>query len=466
MDYRIEKDSVGEKEIPVDAYYGVHSLRAMENFPITGLKLHKEMIIAISQIKKACAMTNYNVGLLDKVKCDAIIEACDELILGNYHEQFIVDPIQGGAGTSTNMNANEVIANIALEKLGHKKGSYHIINPNDDVNMGQSTNDVYPSCGKLATLKLIIKSIHALEELNYSLEIKANEFKDIIKMGRTQLEDAVPISLGQEFHSYSSAIKRDIKRFKKSLEEIEVLNLGGTAIGTGLNAHIDYVKEVVPTLKEIIGIDVVQAEDLIDGTQNLDCYVLISGIIKSCAVNLSKMCNDLRIMNSGPRTGIGEINLPPRQNGSSIMPGKINPVIPEVVNQIAFNIIGNDTTITLAAEGGQLELNAFEPIIFYNLFESLDTLTNGINTLNENCIKGIKANKEECIHLLEHSVGMITAVTPYIGYEKAAQIAKEALANNVSIRSLILKDKLIPEEKLDKILDPSKMISPGIIEKR
>lgn len=464
--YRIEEDSIGEKKVPKEAYYGVQSLRAKENFNITGQKLSSDLINSIAEIKKAAAVTNVEIKELDSKIGEAIIKACDDIISGKFHDQFIVDPIQGGAGTSTNMNANEVIANIALEYLGEEKGNYKIVNPNDHVNMGQSTNDVYPSCGKITVLKLIIKAIKKLEDLDKALSDKAEEFSDVIKMGRTQLEDAVPITLGQEFHAYSSSIKRDIARFKNAINEIKVLNLGGTAIGTGINADIDYVDKVVPNLSKISGLDVVQADDLIDSTQNLDSYVMVSGVIKSCAVSLSKMSNDLRLMNSGPRTGFGEINLPPRQNGSSIMPGKVNPVIPEVVNQVAFNIIGNDVTITMAAEAGQLELNAFEPILFHNLFESLNTLTNAITTFIDNCIVGIVANREESRRLVDHSIGMITAINPYVGYDIAAKIAKEALATGKSIKELILRDNLIPEDELDEILDPYKMLKPGIIGKK
>lgn len=462
---RFEHDSVGEKEIPAGAFYGVNSLRACENFPITGHKMHKNLILSLAQIKKACALTNMEVGLLNENIGKAIIKACDELINGKYADEFIIDSIQGGAGTSANMNANEVIANIALKNSGHELGDYKYINPNDHVNMGQSTNDVYPSAGKLATLYLVDESINYLKNLILELDKKSEEFKDVIKMGRTQLEDAIPITLGQEFKAYSAAIKRDVNRFESAKKELQILNLGGTAIGTGLNANKDYVKKVVPNLAKITNVNLIQAENLIDATQNLDCYVLVSGVIKSCAVNLSKMSNDLRIMNSGPRAGIGEINLPPRQNGSSIMPGKINPVIPEVVNQVAFNIIGNDVTITMASEAGQLELNAFEPVIFHNLFESLDTLIGAVDTLTKNCIKDITANKKEARHYVDHSIGMVTAISPYVGYEIASDIAKEALATGKSIKELIKFHKLIPDDKIDEILDPFKMIKPGIIGK-
>lgn len=463
--YRIEHDSVGEKEVPVEAYYGVQSLRACENFKITGRVMHEEIINSLAEIKKACAITNMEVKELDETIGNAIIKACDEVIDGKLHEEFIIDPIQGGAGTSANMNANEVIANRAIEILGGKKGDYSIVSPNDHVNMGQSTNDVFPSSGKMAAVKLLKKAIPVLEKLYDELIDKSKEFDDVIKMGRTQLEDAIPITMGQEFKAYSAGIKRDIKRFHHAIEELSILNLGGTAIGTGLNADVEYVKNVVPNLSKVSGLELEQTEDLIDGTQNLDVYVYVSGILKTCAVNLSKMSNDLRLMNSGPRTGLYELNLPAKQNGSSIMPGKVNPVIPEVVSQVAFNIIGNDTTITMAAEGGQLELNAFEPVLFYNLFESITSLTGAVETLTENCIADITANKERCRDLVEHSIGIITAINPYVGYEKAASIAKEALKSGKSIRELILRDKLLDEKELEEILDPYLMIKPGIIGK-
>lgn len=364
-DYRVERDSIGVKDIPEDVYYGVQSLRAAENFHITGLNMHPEIINSLAYIKKAAAITNCEVGLLEKKKAQAIVQACDEIVSGKFHNEFIVDPVQGGAGTSLNMNANEVIANRAIEILGGKKGDYTIINPNDDVNCGQSTNDVIPTAGKMTSLRLLQNLKKQLLRLYDALNEKATEFDHIIKMGRTQMQDAVPIRLGQEFKAYSVAIMRDIHRMDKAMDEMRTLNMGGTAIGTGINADEGYLRRIVPNLTEISGMDFIQAFDLIDSTQNLDPFVAVSGAVKACAVTLSKMSNDLRLMSSGPRTGFGEINLPAKQNGSSIMPGKVNPVIPEVVNQVAFNIIGNDVTITMAAEAGQLELNAFEPIIFY-----------------------------------------------------------------------------------------------------
>ena len=461
-DYRVERDSIGVKDIPEDVYYGVQSLRAAENFHITGLNMHPEIINSLAYIKKAAAITNCEVGLLEKKKAQAIVQACDEIVSGKFHNEFIVDPVQGGAGTSLNMNANEVIANRAIEILGGKKGDYTIINPNDDVNCGQSTNDVIPTAGKMTSLRLLQNLKKQLLRLYDALNEKATEFDHIIKMGRTQMQDAVPIRLGQEFKAYSVAIMRDIHRMDKAMDEMRTLNMGGTAIGTGINADEGYLRRIVPNLTEISGMDFIQAFDLIDSTQNLDPFVAVSGAVKACAVTLSKMSNDLRLMSSGPRTGFGEINLPAKQNGSSIMPGKVNPVIPEVVNQVAFNIIGNDVTITMAAEAGQLELNAFEPIIFYCMFQSIDTLGYAVQTLVDNCIVGITANEERCRCLVENSVGIITAISPHLGYQKAADIAKKAIKTGESVRSLILKEKLMNEDELNRILDPIHMTEPGI----
>ena len=412
-DYRVEKDSIGVKDIPEEVYYGVQTLRAAENFHITGLNMHPEIINSLAYIKKASAITNCEVGILEKKKAQAIVQACDEIIEGKFHDDFIVDPIQGGAGTSLNMNANEVIANRAIEILGGKKGDYTIVNPNDDVNCGQSTNDVIPTAGKMTSLHLLQNLKKQLLRLYDALNEKAKEFDHVIKMGRTQMQDAVPIRLGQEFKAYSVAIMRDIHRMDKAMDEMRTLNMGGTAIGTGINADENYLRRIVPNLSEISGMEFIQAFDLIDATQNLDSFVAVSGAVKACAVTLSKMSNDLRLMSSGPRAGFGEINLPAKQNGSSIMPGKVNPVIPEVVNQVAFNIIGNDMTITMAAEAGQLELNAFEPIIFYCMFQSIDTLGYAVETLVDNCIVGITANEERCRQLVENSVGIITAICPH-----------------------------------------------------
>ena len=438
------------------------TLRAAENFHITGLNMHPEIINSLAYIKKASAITNCEVGILEKKKAQAIVQACDEIIEGKFHDDFIVDPIQGGAGTSLNMNANEVIANRAIEILGGKKGDYTIVNPNDDVNCGQSTNDVIPTAGKMTSLHLLQNLKKQLLRLYDALNEKAKEFDHVIKMGRTQMQDAVPIRLGQEFKAYSVAIMRDIHRMDKAMDEMRTLNMGGTAIGTGINADENYLRRIVPNLSEISGMEFIQAFDLIDATQNLDSFVAVSGAVKACAVTLSKMSNDLRLMSSGPRAGFGEINLPAKQNGSSIMPGKVNPVIPEVVNQVAFNIIGNDMTITMAAEAGQLELNAFEPIIFYCMFQSIDTLGYAVETLVDNCIVGITANEERCRQLVENSVGIITAICPHVGYEKTADIAKKAINSNESVRSLILKENIMDEEELSRILDPIHMTEPGI----
>lgn len=374
-----------------------------------------------------------------------------------------MDPIQGGAGTSANMNINEVVANRAIEILGGEKGNYDIVNPNDHVNMCQSTNDVFPTAGKITAIKMIHQVILQLERLYNALIAKSFAFENILKMGRTQLQDAVPVRLGQCFNTYATMVSRDIDRLIKSLDEMKTVNLGATAIGTSINAPLSYVKNIVPTLKTVVNLDLKQARDLIDATQNIDCFVAVSGILKTCAVNLSKMCNDLRLLSSGPKTGIGKINLPAKQNGSSIMPGKINPVIPEVVSQVAFNVIGNDLTITMAAEAGQLELNAFEPILFYNLFESLETLSHAISTLVDNCIIGITANEDHCLELLEEIVGITTALCPYIGYKKSAEIAKSSLKTGIPIRKLVLKNGILTKEKLDSILNPATMTNPKYI---
>ena len=458
MEFRIESDSLGKKEVPANAYYGVQSLRAKENFKISNTKAHPEFIKAIIEIKKAAAITNKNVGAINETIANAMIAACDEILSGKYHENFIVDAIQGGAGTSFNMNANEIVVNRAIEILGKNKGDYSIVHPNDHANCAQSTNDVFPSAGKIATIRLLQKAIVALNDFYTALKNKATEFSSVIKMGRTEMQDAVPVSFGQTFSAYAQAIKRDISRFNTAIEELSVLNMGGTAIGTGINAKKEYIEQIVPTLAKVTGLSLEQAEDLIDATQNLDCFVFVSGIIKSCAANLSKIANDLRLMSSGPRTGFNEINLPARQAGSSIMPGKINPVIPEVINQIAFNIIGNDTTITLAAEAGQLELNAFEPIIFYCLFENLETLTSGVSVFTKDCIEGITINTALCKDEVERSIGIVTALCPYIGYTRASAIAKKALKEKKYIREILIEEKIIKAEDIENLLNPLLMI--------
>ena len=455
--YRKEKDSIGAKDIPQNMYYGIQSLRGYENFQITGRSMHPEFINSIILIKKAAAITNCEIGRIPKEKTHAMLCACDEILKGRFRESFIEDSIQGGAGTSFNMNANEVIANRAIEILGGEKGDYSLVHPNDDVNCGQSTNDVIPTAGKMTALYLGAKLKQELLRLHKAFKRKGEEFDHIIKMGRTQLQDAVPIRLGQEFFAYASAVLRDSLRLDKSMDEMRFLNLGGTAIGTGLNTDSRYIKKIIPNLRKITGLDFEQAENMIDATQNIDSFVAVSGSIKACAVTLSKIANDLRLMSSGPRTGLGEINLPAKQNGSSIMPGKVNPVIPEVVNQVAFYVIGNDITITLASEAGQLELNAFEPIIFYCLFQSIETLTYAIKTFIDNCVLGITANEKHCRQLVENSVGLVTAICPYVGYQTASEIAKKAIQSGESVRELILKEGVLTKEKIDQIMDPVMM---------
>ncbi len=457
---RMEHDSIGALNVPAEAYYGVQSMRAATNFQITHRPLHPVLIDSIVMVKKAAAITNEKSGKLDQQIAQAIIKACDEILDGNLRDQFIVDAIQGGAGTSANMNANEVIANRAIEILGGTKGDYSIVHPNDHVNMSQSTNDVIPTAGKITVLKLLPQTIKELEKLEKAMEEKEAEFDDILKMGRTQLQDAVPMRLGQSFGAFAHVLKRDIKRLKNVMDEMKVLNIGATAIGTAINVDPYYLANISYELSKVAGISLKQADDLIDATQNLDGFVSVSGVLKTCAVDISKISNDLRLMSSGPRTGLSEINLPARQNGSSIMPGKINPVIPEVVSQVAYLIIGHDYTITMAAEAGQLELNAFEPVLFHYLFESIDTLKEAAATLTKHCITGITANKGQCEEYIEKSVGISTALCPYIGYAKSAEIAKKSLKTGISVKELVLEEGLLKEEELKEILKPEKMTQP------
>ncbi len=460
--FRIETDSLGEKLVPIDAYYGIQSLRAKENFQITKQKVHKEMIKAIAITKKAAAQANCEAGMISNKINDAIGLACDEIASGKLGSQFITDMIQGGAGTSINMNANEVIANRAEEILGGKKGVYSIVHPNDHVNFGQSTNDIIPTSGKIATIKLAEKLLIEMRRLHKSYLDKANEFGGVIKMGRTHLQDAVPIRLGQEFNAFASALERDIKRIETALEYLKFLNMGATAVGTGLNANKIYIEKVVEIISDYTHIEFKQADDLVDSTRNLDSFVWLSSALKTCAITLSKTANDLRLMASGPKTGFNEINLPQMQPGSSIMPGKVNPVIPEVINQIAFQVMGNDVTITKAAEAGQLELNVFEPVLFVNLFQSLDILKRGIRTFYQRAISGITVNKELCILYVERSAGIVTALAPHIGYKLSSEIAKEAIKLNRSIKDLVIEKQILSEEDLEIILNVNNMTSPGI----
>ena len=458
---RKEADSIGTMEVPMKAYYGVQTLRAKKNFHITGRPLHPEFIKNLVRIKKAAAYTNMTAHILDEKIGNAIVKACDEIIEGKLHSQFIVDAIQGGAGTSANMNANEVIANRAIEILGGEKGDYTIVHPNDHVNMAQSTNDVIPSAGKLTILALLPGLLEQLERLHKALRDKSIEFDDVVKMGRTQLQDAVPIRLGQSFEAYAAVIERDIRRIRSLDSEIKVLNIGATAVGTAINVNPVYLFHIIRNVNLVCGTDCSQAEDLFDATQNLDGFVHTSAALRVCAVNLSKICNDLRLLSSGPKAGLGEINLPPKQNGSSIMPGKINPVIPEVVSQVAYNVIGNDVTVTMAAEAGQLELNAFEPVIFYKIFESIDTLRGAVETLIDNCILGITANRERCRALVESSAALATALCPALGYKKSAEIAKKCNRTGIPVRQIVLEEGLLPEEELDRYLSLVDMTQAG-----
>ena len=456
MNYRLESDSVGEKQVPVDAYYGVQTLRAFENFNITGRKQPAVIVESLAEIKKACAITNKKANDVPAEIADAIVAACDDILAGKFHDQFITDPIQGGAGTSTNMNANEVVANIALEKLGKEKGDYKFCHPNDHVNNAQSTNDVYPTALKLAIYKTGLKLLAKLDELDAALMEKADEFKDILKIGRTQLMDAVPITLGQEFKAYASAVKRGKRIIAASLEEMKTVNMAATAIGTGINTSEYFFHHVVEDLAEVTGIDLVQAEDMVDGTQNIDAFSVVSGALKTMAIALSKMANDIRLMNGGPKAGLGEITIPAKQNGSSIMPGKINPVIPEVLNQCCFGVIGNDMTVTMACEAGQLELNAFEPVVFDRIYDSMNMLMNGVDTFIVNCVKGIVANEDKCHDLLYNSTGFVTALCPVLGYKKSAEIAKDFLKNGTPIVEGALVAGLT-QEQLDEMLNPDKL---------
>ncbi|MCY8235804.1 aspartate ammonia-lyase [Bacillus inaquosorum] len=461
-EYRVEKDFLGEKQIEADVYYGIQTLRASENFPITGYKIHEEMINALAIVKKAAALANMDVKRLYEGIGQAIVQAADEILEGKWHDQFIVDPIQGGAGTSMNMNANEVIGNRALEIMGHKKGDYIHLSPNTHVNMSQSTNDVFPTAIHISTLNLLEKLLKTMEDMHSVFKQKAQEFDSVIKMGRTHLQDAVPIRLGQEFEAYSRVLERDIKRIKQSRQHLYEVNMGATAVGTGLNADPEYIKQVVKHLADISGLPLVGAEHLVDATQNTDAYTEVSAALKVCMMNMSKIANDLRLMASGPRAGLAEITLPARQPGSSIMPGKVNPVMAELINQIAFQVIGNDNTICLASEAGQLELNVMEPVLVFNLLQSISIMNNGFRSFTDYCLKGIEANEKRLKQYVEKSAGVITAVNPHLGYEAAARIAREAIMTGQSVRDLCLQHDVLTEEELDIILNPYEMTKPGI----
>nr|WP_261845228.1 aspartate ammonia-lyase [Aliamphritea ceti] len=461
-DTRLEKDLLGERQVPASALYGVQTLRAEENFAITGIKLmhFPKLVIALAMVKKAAARANNKLGLLDKDIAAAISSACDEIIAGQWHEHFVVDVIQGGAGTSTNMNANEVIANRGLEIMGHQRGEYQYLHPNNHVNLSQSTNDAYPTAIRLGILLSHQEYVSALGNLSYQLKQKAVEFSDVVKMGRTQLQDAVPITLGQEFDAWFSTVKEDIEEAKDVVEFFREINMGATAIGTGINSDPEYSSLVIEELSQISGKELIRAKNLIEATSDMGAFVTFSSVLKRNAVKLSKMCNDLRLLSSGPRAGLQEINLPPMQPGSSIMPGKVNPVIPEMVNQVAFQVIGNDITVTIAAEAGQLQLNVMEPVIAFNVLQSLRLQVRAINTLAEKCIQGITANEQHCLDVVNNSIGIITALNPFIGYENATRIAKTAIENNSSVRELVLQEGLLSIEELDDVLSVENMTAP------
>jgi aspartate ammonia-lyase len=459
---RIEKDFLGSKEVSSNAYYGIQTLRAVENFPITGYRIHGDLIKAMAMVKKAAALANMDVGRLFYGLGDMIVKVADEIIEGKWHDHFIVDPIQGGAGTSINMNTNEVIANRGLEIMGKEKGDYYHLSPNSHVNMAQSTNDAFPTAIHIATLTLLETLLVTMQEMHDVFAKKAKEFDHIIKMGRTHLQDAVPIRLGQEFEAYRRVLSRDIKRIQNTREHLYEVNMGATAVGTGLNANPQYIINVVKHLREITGFPLVNAEHLVDATQNTDAYTEVSAALKVCMMNMSKIANDLRLMASGPRVGFNEISLPARQPGSSIMPGKVNPVMPELINQVAFQVIGNDHTICLASEAGQLELNVMEPVLVFNLIQSLSIMNNAFRVFTDFCLEGIEANPDKLRQDVERSVGIITAVNPHLGYEPVARIAREAILTGKSVRELCLKYDVLTEEELDLILDPFEMTNPGI----
>ena len=459
---RREKDLLGERDVPADRYFGIQTLRAVENFAITGISIaqYPNLINALAAVKHAAALANRDLDLLDAEVADAIIKAAEHIRSGALHSEFVVDVIQGGAGTSTNMNANEVIANLALEFMGRPKGDYEYVHPNNHVNLSQSTNDVYPTALRIATHWAIQDLQHEMARLSEAFAEKAREFHDIVKMGRTQLQDAVPMTLGQEFKAFSVTIGEDIDRLREAESLIREINMGATAIGTGINTDPRYAELVRKHLSEVTGLELVTSPDLVEATSDTGAFVQLSGILKRIAVKLSKVCNDLRLLSSGPRAGLNEINLPPQQPGSSIMPGKVNPVIPEVVNQVCFQVIGNDLTVTLAAEAGQLQLNVFEPVIAFNLFQSVDMLTRACRTLRERCVTGITANREHIRQLLERSIGVVTALVPYIGYERATAVAREALEQDAGVYELVLQKGWLTKEQLDEILSPDAMTKP------
>lgn len=460
MNYRKESDLLGELQVPANAYYGVQTQRAIENFKISGqtLSSYPEFIRALAWVKKGAAMTNHSFGLLNDELYQNILLACDELATGKYNAEFPIDMIQGGAGTSVNMNANEVIANIVLEKMGKEKGDYTHCSPNDHINLSQSTNDAYPTAIKLALLQMNEKLVEKLASIVKAFRAKGEEFQDVIKMGRTQLQDAVPMTLGQEFEAFAATLEEDVERLNNNAKLFVEVNMGATAIGTGLNAPLGYAKKCAENLADITGYPIVSAPNLVEATPDTGSYVIYSSAMKRLAVKLSKICNDLRLLSSGPRAGLYEINLPPVQPGSSIMPGKVNPVIPEVVNQVCYKIIGNDLTVTFAAEAGQLQLNVMEPVLSHAIMENIQFLCNALDTLREKCVVGITANKEVCLNMVKNSIGIVTALNPALGYKTSTAIAKEALETGKSVYDLVLEKNLLSEKELNDLLDPKNML--------
>jgi len=459
---RVERDLLGEKEVPAEAYYGVQTVRATENFRITGQRIHPALVKALAQVKKAAALANHQLGYLNDDVTKAIVVAADEIIAGRLADQFVVDPIQGGAGTSANMNMNEVIANRATELLGGQKGTYQYVTPNDHVNFAQSTNDAFPTAVKLAVLSRVSNLLEALHALEGALEEKAEELDDVIKMGRTHLQDAVPIRMGQEFAAYASAVRRNRLRVEAAARALEEVNMGATAVGTGLNADPNYPPLVVSLLSEISGRRLRLAQNMVDGTQSCDSFVAVSGAVKACAVALCKIANDMRLMASGPRCGLKEINLPEMQPGSSIMPGKVNPVMAEVLNQTCYYVMGLDLTVMLAAENGQLELNVMEPVMSHALFTMLDSLTNAVRLFTHRLVKGITANRERCAEMVNHSVGVVTALNPVLGYKKCSEVAREATLTGRPLREVILEKGYLTAEQLDELLSPKRLTEPGV----
>ena len=465
MKSRVEKDPLGEKRVPADVYYGIQTLRALENFPISGLRAHPIFVKATVMVKRAAAEANTSLGLLDPRIGRAIIQAADEVLKGNFADQFVIDVYQAGAGTSHNMNVNEVLANRAIEILGGAKGDYSIVHPNDHVNMAQSTNDVFPTAMRVATLLLLEELYPTLSRLEEVLEEKGREFYRIIKAGRTHLQDAAPIRLGQEFRAYARAISQCRRRMRGASQELFLLGIGGSAVGTGLNTHPEYRKRVVGNLRKLTSLKLRGAPDLFEAMQSMAPFANLSGALRVLALELIRIANDLRLMSSGPRTGLGEIILPPVQPGSSIMPGKVNPVIAEAMNMVGFQVVGNDLTISLAAQAGQLELNVMMPVIIHNLLQSIEILKNGIRVFADRCVAGITANQKRCLELAELSVALATALNPYIGYGAAAEIAKELVRTGRPIREVVLERGIMPKEKLDRVLSLIGMTRPRLLRK-